>query len=481
MLMIGWLLGIAGQSIFGLRGVVAIGMIVLCVIGIVVWKQKRLAVWLMLIAGLAGFGFSALRVHHTRAGEIDEWVGNTVTIRGKVASEPATKESSQTIQILAQSTEGPGAKVVPSTGKIIAKLPLWPLFQYGDRVVVSCLLERPEPIEDFAYDKYLALSQVYAICQRPDVITAESGNASLLRSLYAGKRFMIEKIQSVLGEPHAGLLAGLLVGARQGLPEWLTEQFRRTGVSHIVAISGYNITIIATIVFQLTQRWVGRRRSFWLVLLGLSVFALLTGAQASVIRATLMGMLVVAAKQLGRAAEVTNVLLFAGCLMVLPQPLTLGYDVGFQLSFLATAGLVYVTPWLTPWLGWVPERLSLRDSLASTLAATISTLPLIIWQFGQVSLIAVIVNILVLPTIPVIMGLGALAVLGAALWQPIGLLLAWPVWLGLSYVLNVVHVGDRVPWAAVAVPNGYAAASLAILGAISILRLRIFRVKTTHQ
>lgn len=462
--MIGWLLGIAWQLVFGVSGIgVGISVVGVCVC-VCLLSQYRAAASLLVGFAVVGYYWCSTMVYEPRSGEIASYAGQALTIEGEISSEPAIKETKQTIQLsVRQATERIGRDVLVS-GKILVNLPLWPRLAYGDQLTLLCHIERPERIEDFAYDKYLALSQVYALCQNPESIKIEEGRGSILRSLYSSKLFLITKIQSILGEPQAGLLAGLLVGAKQGLPEWLSEQFRRTGVSHIVAISGYNITIIATIVFQATQRWIGRRKSFWLVLLILAVFAILTGAQASVIRATVMGVLVLAARQLGRVAEVSNILLLAACVMVLPQPLTLGYDVGFQLSFLATAGLVYLTPVITPLFNWVTQRVSIRDSLTSTIAATLATLPLIIWQFGQVSVISIVVNMLVLPFIPLVMGLGAIAVLASVMWEPIGLIMAWPVWLGLSYILEVVKHGDRIPWASVAVSSAFSIVTLIGMG-----------------
>jgi competence protein ComEC len=274
-------------------------------------------------------------------------------------------------------------------------------------------------------------------------------------------------------------MAGLLIGSRSSLPDNVLNDFRTSGVSHIVAISGYNITIIASMIFAATCRYLGRTRSFWLVTVVLIVFTIMTGASASVIRATIMGIMALTAKQVGRVGSISGVWLLAGFMMMIANPMVLVYDAGFQLSFLATAGLMWISPFISKYLRWVPETVGLRDSLASTLSATALTLPIMISNFRQVSLISPLVNMLILPLVPIIMAIGAVIIGVAAISATLSQVLGWFAWLGLSYILGVTHWLGNIPYAAMAISRP--AATIWLIIYAGGLGLIIFGRKIIHR
>jgi competence protein ComEC len=270
-----------------------------------------------------------------------------------------------------------------------------------------------------------------------------------MRSILAVKSVVAKKINLLWHEPHASFMAGLLYGYRGGLGS-LNELFNITGVTHIVAISGYNITIIATILITIcVQLLIPRKKAFWLVSTGIVLFVLFAGASASVVRAGIMGIIVLLARQMGRMSRVGNVLILTAVLMALHNPFVLVWDAGFQLSFLSTVGLVYLTPFVKPWFTRVPEMFGLQESIVSTLAAIIATLPLILYQFGRLSIVAPIVNVLILWAIPLIMFMGFFAVLVSFLFLPIAHIISWIAWAGLEYIILVVKWFASLPFAAV--------------------------------
>jgi competence protein ComEC len=255
-------------------------------------------------------------------------------------------------------------------------------------------------------------------------------------------------VNRILPEPQAAFLGGLLYGAKRGIPADLTEKFNITGTTHIVAISGYNITILAVLLLQITKNLgLGRKKSFWIASGGILFFVILTGAQASVVRAAVMGLLVLLATHVGRISKITNALLFAAAAMLVFNPKILAFDVGFQLSFAATIGLVYLSPIFEKIFFKIPSVFGAKETFTTTMSAIVLTLPLILYNFGRISFIAPLANIFILPVIPLAMALGSVAVLGGLIYFGLGHVLAWFAWLVLSYIIKAVEILAAIPWA----------------------------------
>jgi len=254
------------------------------------------------------------------------------------------------------------------------------------------------------------------------------------------KTEFMDSINKIISEPHAAFLAGLLVGARRGIPQYLLDAFARTGTTHIIAISGSNITIIAAVIIGFLQfLGVGRKRAFWWISVGIIVFVIMTGATASVVRAGIMGIFVLLARQLGRPSRATNALVFTAFLMLIVNPKILAFDAGFQLSFLATVGLVYINPIFQKYTSSAPELFGIKEALVTTLSAIVTTTPLILYQFGRLSIVAPLANILILPAIPLTMAGGFVAGMLGMASASIGSIAAWPAWLLLEYMIRVAE------------------------------------------
>ncbi|MBI5405165.1 MAG: ComEC/Rec2 family competence protein [Candidatus Kerfeldbacteria bacterium] len=277
----------------------------------------------------------------------------------------------------------------------------------------------------------------------------------LWRGLNAVKQWMIAAIDRGLPVPEGPLLAGILLGTRFDLPDDLAESFRRTGTSHIVAVSGYNVTIVVTLMASLIGRLpLPRRVVTWLTIGSIVSFVILTGASASVVRAGIMGGLVVVARSIGRLSDAAHTLVISATLMVFVDPATVA-DVGFQLSVAATAGLVLLADPYERWLWWLPARLGLRSSLASTLAAITLTEPLIAIIFGRVSVIAAAVNVIVLPFVPLAMALGFAAAVVSGIVPLASTFVGWLAWAPLFFVVTVVDRAAALPLASVGLgPTG---------------------------
>lgn len=337
-------------------------------------------------------------------------------------------------------------------GKILLTAKLYPEYHYGDRLGVKCGLKKPEPVEGFAYDRYLAKEKIYSLCYRPKKIELVGmGHGSGFKNLiFDFKRRATEAIGGSLSEPHASFLAGILWGARSGLPQEVMDNFNRAGLSHILAVSGYNISVI--VVFLQTLCFsigLNRKRAFMLMAAVIFAFVLFTGFSSSVVRAAIMGFLVLLAKNYGRLIAKRNLLALTMSAMLLVNPMILLYDAGFQLSFLAVAGLMYFAEPIKKFFKFLPDALGLRENLSATLSATLATLPIIIWNFGRVSVAGLLANLLVLPVIPFAMLLGFMLLIFSMVSQPVAAIFGWIVWLPLEYVLAITKFLSSFGWSVI--------------------------------
>src|SRR3989344_22956 len=246
------------------------------------------------------------------------------------------------------------------------------------------------------------------------------------------------KLSRALPEPHASYLGGLLVGARSQIPFEVYEAFRKTGTSHLVALSGYNVTIIVSYLGKIFS-------SLWFPIVGILFFTLATGAQSSLVRAALMGVLALAARGFGHEYAAGNALGAAVVLMLFFDPTLLLGDIGFQLSIAATAGLIYFSPGIARFLGRVPQVWGLRENLSLTLAAQLATLPILFYYFGTVSFVAPITNVLVLMVIPLTMLFGFFVGIAGFIHPVLAALFAQPTWLLLTYQLSVIQFFANAP------------------------------------
>lgn len=335
-------------------------------------------------------------------------------------------------------------------GSVYVKTNLYPRYAYGDALRLSCKIQKPEPMENFRYDMYLAARGVFAVCENARVQKiGEGGGNMAMRGILSVKQRVADRVNALWKEPHASLMAGLLYGYRGGLGE-KSEEFNRTGMTHILAVSGQNVGLVAVLVSSVfVLAGISRKRAFFAVLLMLAAFVIFTGASGSVVRAGTMAAILLLAKQVGRLGNGVRALVLAAVIMVAENPLLLAWDAGFQLSAASTLGLALLSPILAPHLAWAPSVLLVRESLTQTLSAIIATLPLTLWQFGRASIVAPIVNVLVAGLVPILMIGGGMVTLVGFVFFPAGKLLSWAPYFGMEYILRVVKFFSDLQFAAV--------------------------------
>lgn len=345
--------------------------------------------------------------------------------------------------------------------RVLVSLPHFPAVKYGDTVEFTGKVEKPGIIEDFDYGKYLKKDLVFGVVTSPKDAKTYSEKLTLVQKCYSSLYLISDKFESslnrILPEPHASLAAGLILGLKRNIPEAFKDQLSITGLTHIIALSGYNVTIIVAVLADLLLGYVNRRKVFFIGTGFIIGFVIMTGASSSVVRAAIFSFLVMLGKIIGRRADFTNIMILAALLMVLLNPFVLASDVGFQLSFLAFAGLIF----LSPILGKMVEKsraAKLPDwfkvPLVETLSAQIAVFPLILTIFGRVSIIGPLANVAVLWIISWSMGFSFLAGLLGMIYYPLGKLAAFVAWPALEYIIKAVELFAKIPGASVAAGKG---------------------------
>jgi competence protein ComEC len=389
---------------------------------------------------------------------IEYYNGERVTFRGIVSDFPDTRLDAARLTVKAYSILKGNYEWSAIQGKVLIKTGLPSSYRYGDELEIYCDLLNPK---DFSgspksnYGTFLARYDIYTFCGKPKIslLNQAKGNR-LLALLFSLKEKIQETLAKSLSEPHASLLSAMLVGSRGNIPSEILANFSRAGISHILALSGFNITIlILGIMVCLRAISLSRKQIFWTAICLIALFVLMVGAEASVVRAGIMGSVVLLARYVGRPNKSFNALIFAATLMVLINPKILAFDLGFQLSFLAMIGLLYLAPVIEQFLGrLLPPLWGLRAMLSTTAAAILFTSPLIMYYFGRFSLIAILANALILPILPLIMLLGGLIIILGSMLPAFGLVLGWITWIFMAYLINVTEFFANLPFASIMLP-----------------------------
>lgn len=316
-------------------------------------------------------------------------------------------------------------------GRIILYLPLYPEYEYGDILSLRCRLSAPEPLLDergreFYYNQYLAKDKIRAICSWPQVeLAGQSKDAAYY--FFQVKKYLWRNLNNNLVEPASSLAKAMLLASSREVSSDVNVAFARVGLSHVIAISGMHMVVIAWLVNAvLISLGFNRKKALWLVLGFILFYLFLTGLPGSAVRSVIMLFLVLGGQWLGRASQSFYTLLWSADIIVLFNPYVLLYDIGWQLSFLAVLGLLCYGKFFHKILFFLPEWLAIREICALTLAAQVFTTPLIVYYFGIFSLVAPLANLLIVPlsTVTLILSMG-LGVLGS--WPFVSDLLSWPL------------------------------------------------------
>jgi competence protein ComEC len=336
--------------------------------------------------------------------------------------------------------------------KALVYVDRYPTFVTGQKILFSCKFERPKPIEEFRYDRYLALSQIYYICYRP------SGIELLPETTWRYWLFLIKQFYSTsfnqhLSEPEGNVTRAMMLAERKELSTEINTEFSRAGLSHVMAISGMNMTLLVG-ALQALSLALGWRRSFTfgLTVIILGIYILIIGFQASAVRAAVMAVILLFSQLVHRQYDPWYVLVLIAALLTAINPLSLMYDIGWQLSFLAMVGLLFWQQKFESWLSFLPEAMGCRAIVATSLSAQVFTWPLMVYYFQTFSTIFLITNVIALPAVDIV----TVAALVAPLlwWMPmLGQLVEAGVLFLVRWLLLVCSIGSSLPIAAVTIPQ----------------------------
>ena len=376
--------------------------------------------------------------------------GKELALEATVAGEPVDKPKGQSFVLGKLDKEG------PLKGRIAVSAERWPEYEYGQRLKVVCELETPAMIEDFDYGTYLAVQGVYSTCYRPKVEVLgddDSWSISFWRPIVVVRQVFRRAVERGLDEPEAGLFKAFILGDKAVISEELSDKFRQSGLSHIVAISGTHITLLSGMLFFLLLAvGLSRRQAFYAVLPLLVFYVLLAGVPPSAVRAGFMGFLVLLAFHVGRLNRLDHSLILSAAVMLLINPKLLVFDIGFQLSFAAVLGMIYLYPVIDRFFERCHRDRSkavkyISQMLALTLAAQVLTTPILFWHFRQISLVAPLANLFAVWIAPFIMGLGLLAAALSVLMPSWSQLWFLPAGLCLKYLILVAKFFSGFFWA----------------------------------
>ncbi len=378
-------------------------------------------------------------------------------IQAVVTGHPDRRDKSTLLRLsVEQVAELTTGKTHPAHGFMLALLPGQSGFQYGDRLVLEGKPATPPEDEEFSYRDYLARQEVYTYITYPRVRRiAQDAGSPVMAAIYRFRDWAYEEIYHLFPAPEAPLLAGILLGIETDMSPALTRAFQDTGTAHIIAISGFNMAILAGLFSALFGRITSRWWALILSIVAIGTYTLLVGASPSVVRAAIMGGLSLLAHQIGRKSAGPNTLLLTAAAMSLHNP-HMPWDASFQLSFGATAGLIWYGDRFTKGFLALLERKFTHETASRingpiseyillTLAAQLMTMPVILYLFQRLSISSFLANPLILPPQPLVMVLGGLAVLAGLVSDPLAHAMAWLAWPFPAYTIRMVELLAQIP------------------------------------
>lgn len=404
----------------------------LILILILFWKTKTWRLVLFVIIGLC-LGATYYRFWDNRQKDVKLSYGQNTSFKGAIVGEPEVVNNQSRYIVQYQNT-----KIQIVTGR-------FPEYKYGENLRILGMLKSPN---DYSFHQ-----GILGIIYNPEKIEkVETQNSSIkvkaIRIVYLIKNKFENILNRTLPEPYSAFAAGLVFGSKTNIPDSLMSEFNITGTTHIVAVSGYNVTIIV-IYIGIFFGLFSRKLKFWGVLVFILAFVIMTGASASVLRAGILSSMIAWGRYEGRRVNMTILLFLVADLMLLFNPYAIKYDISFQLSFLAFVGLIYLAPIISSWRIFIRVPKVIKSVFSETISAQIMVLPILVFYFGRVSIISPVVNILILWIIPLTMLMVFLVGIGGLIWLNFGQAISLLCFLVLKYIIVVVEYFSKYSWASV--------------------------------
>ena len=413
-----------------------IGLIIgLILIGAFYENKKFVVVgfcFMLCSVGMFWFGFNLFEIENS---ELIKFNGKEVVVEGRVSIDPerGAEKMQMTVDVFDDKEK---------LGKILVFTDKYFPAEFGDTVKIKGIIKIPDKFDDFDYRGYLAKDGISMIVSFPKIEIIKSQNTFIGR-VYDFKKELGRKIKENIPADSSPILEAMILGNDQLMDKELKDKLSKSGLSHVIAISGSHIVIFSAMLFEVLIFFGLWRKQ---ALLGSIIFTVLyiflVGMPASGVRAGIMVGLLFLAQLISRQSFNLRTLVIAASIMLLFNPLLLKFDLGFQLSFLAVLGIILIAPVFNKWLDVIfkGKIAWLREIIAMTVAAQLFTLPLLISSFGYFSLVSLLSNIIVLPITPILMALGILVPF-------LGVIVALPCSILLSYLMIVVDISSRASFA----------------------------------
>jgi competence protein ComEC len=479
---IGICAGITCALIFGFGTTLAVFFIVAAVLCVVLRQQNPKI--LLLAAGLCAAALGLLRTDIFLQAQHQEvlphYIGQTATVTGVVASDPDKRETSLRVAVTVHRIDTKKAD-----GTLLVVLPRETKIFFHDQLEVEGKIIAPQTFETntghiFDYPSYLRVQGISALMQYATLDTVVSGSFSLQGTLFSIKHRFERSLERLLPEPDASLMEGILLGERRGIPSDLTQDFVTSGLVHVVVLSGYNISVVSEATMRLFS-FLPRTLGFSFGGITMLLFALMTGAGATTVRASIMGLIAILARYAHRPTAALRALASAAAGMALWNPLVLLFDPSFILSVLATFGLIAFSPAIEKKLTWIPEKFGLRSIAASTISVQLFVLPALLYFTGMLSFMALPANILALPVVSFAMLGGFIAGSLGLLHPALGFIPGIFTDLLLRWMMLVAHTAATLPFAYVTIPQFSAWIVATAYAPLTWFALRLYNANQSHS
>tara|TARA_Y100000310_G_C20689511_1_gene821294 strand:+ start:2024 stop:3508 length:1485 start_codon:yes stop_codon:yes gene_type:complete len=439
-----FILGIFLNSIIVISQLLIFGFLVFGLVIILSLKKELIVLGFCLSSLVLGIYLHQRAEFRINNNQLLEYNDQEVVLVGRIIKEPDIRESNQRLLIKPKLICLNELECVDiKEGRVLVSVKKYPNYYYNDQLEITGELKTPVIFEDFDYRYYLARQGIYSVSYYSTIELVDRR-----KSIYGGLLNFKEKLRQViynnLSFSKATILSSIILGDKNRIGDDLKERLNTAGVRHITAVSGMHVVILSSFITSLLLFFgFWRKHAFYISIIIVLLFVILTGFQTSAIRAGIMGSIFLLGHGFHRKSISSRNIVFAGAVMLAINPLLLLGDVGFQLSFLAAIGIISFGNILKNKLKNIFKKeiyIPAIEIISMTLAAQIFTLPILIYNFERISLIALITNFLIIPVIPFIMIFGFIFVLSGVVSSFLGLIFSFPIWFLLSYLLRIVDI-----------------------------------------